>query len=282
MHVETIPSSSPDFPESLKELARPVEQLWTLGDQSLLQLPLVAIVGTRRATSYGERITRAVAGALARAGACVVSGMALGIDATAHRAALDADGKTIAVLGNGADVAYPKSHSRLHDEIIARGLVISEMPPGAQSHRASFILRNRIIAAISKIVIVVEAPYESGALSTVKSAMELGRDIGVVLGNIDSPQSAGSNKLVRDGAYPITDVDDALVFAGFAPRGAPSSQPTDPLQLRVWTALGDGDASLDELCARTALPVAECMIAVSGLELRGSVECALTGEIRRR
>jgi len=282
MLVETIPSSSRDFPESLKDLARPVEQLWTLGDQALLQLPLVAIVGTRRATSYGERITRAVAGSLARAGACIVSGMALGIDAAAHRAALEANGKTIAVLGNGADVPYPTSHSQLHREIVERGLVVSEMPPGARCHRASFLLRNRIIAALAKVVIVIEAPHDSGALNTAEHAMTLGRDLAVVLGNIDSPQSAGSNKLIRDGAYPITDVDDALVFAGIAPRGAPSAKPTDPLELRVWSALGDGGASLDELCTRTALPVAECMIAVSGLELRGSVECALTGEIRRR
>src|SRR3569832_298634 len=134
MLVETIPSSSRDFPAALKELERPVEQLWTLGDQSLLQLPLVAIVGTRRATSYGERITRAVAGALARAGACIVSGMALGIDAAAQRAALEANGKTIAVLGNGVDVPYPMRHSQLHREIVERGLVLSEMAPGARCH----------------------------------------------------------------------------------------------------------------------------------------------------
>ena len=282
MLVETIPFNSPEYPARLRELSRPPGQLWSIGSLAALTEPVVAIVGTRRATAYGERMTRELSSALARAGACVVSGMARGIDGVAHRAALDAGGFTVAVLGTGVDVPYPRPHAALHREIADRGLLLSEMPPGAHSHRGSFVNRNRIIAALAKLVIVVEAPHASGALRTVDHALEIGRDVAVVPGNIDSPQSAGSNRLLRDGAQPILDVDDALTLAGLQPRSRPRDEPDDPTERRVWDALALGEASLDELCARTALPVAECLVAVSGLELRGAVECALTGAVRRR
>src|SRR5207249_9854011 len=143
---------------------------------------------------------RELAGALARAGACVVSGMALGIDAIAHRAALEVNGRTIAVLGTGVDIAYPRAHRGLHAEIVARGLVLSELPPGAHSHGGSFPLRNRIIAALAKVTIVVEAPEGSGALITSERALDLNRTVAAVPGPIDSPQSEGTNKLIREGA----------------------------------------------------------------------------------
>src|SRR5262245_35524897 len=126
------------FPNALRDLRHVPERLWGLGDWTLLSQPLVAIVGTRRATAYGERVTRELAGALARAGACVVSGMALGIDGVAHRAALDAGGHTIAVLGTGVDIAYPRAHRAMHAQIAERGLLLSELAPGAHSHRGSF------------------------------------------------------------------------------------------------------------------------------------------------
>lgn len=282
MLVETIASSSPEYPASLTDLAQPPERLWAIGDRRILRDPVVAIVGTRRATAYGERITRELASALARAGACVVSGMARGIDAAAHRGALDAGGSTVAVLGTGVDVAYPRTHASLHREIGEKGLLLSEMPLGARSHGGSFINRNRIIAALARVVLVVEAPVRSGALHTTDFALTLGRDIGVVLGNIDSPQSLGSNLLLRDGAHPIIEIDDALMLAGLPPRTRGAVRVDDPTELRIWGALGDGEATLDELCARAGLPVSECVAAVSGLELRGAVECSLTGTIRRR
>jgi DNA processing protein len=284
MRVATIPFRSPEYPARLRDLAEPPQELWAIGDRAMLDDPIVAIVGTRRATAYGLRITRELSAALARAGACIVSGMALGIDAAAHRAALEAGGRTIAVLGSGVDVPTPKSHTPLYHEIADRGLLLSEMPLGAHAHMGSFLKRNRIIAALAQVIFVVEAPADSGALNTVMHGMAAGRDIGVVLGNIDSPQSLGSNLLVRDGAHPIVEIDDALALAGLTPhaRGASRRAPDDPMELRVWSALADGDATMDELCARTALPVAECMVAVTGLEMRGAVECALTGVVRRR
>jgi DNA processing protein len=243
---------------------------------------VVAVVGTRRATSYGQRITRELVRALARAGACVVSGMAHGIDAYAHRAALDAGGNTIAVLGNGADVVYPRANTALYREIVERGLVLSELPPGIRSGAWAFPRRNRIIAGLARLTIVVEAPKHSGALNTSKHALELGRDVAAVPGPIDSPQSEGANELIRDGAHAITSVADALALVGLeAPvKIVPELHGAD--EERVWNALVDGSATLDELCARTTLPVAVCMAAVTALELRNVVECALTGEIRRR
>jgi DNA processing protein len=227
-------------------------------------------------------MTAEIAGALARAGATVVSGMAIGVDAAAHRAALDADGATVAVLGTGADVAYPRAHVALHAEIARRGAVLSEMPPGSHSHRGSFPERNRLIAALATVTIVVEAPFDSGALITAKNALDLGRDVAVVPGPIDSPQSQGSNAYLRDGAHPIVAVADALTLVGLAPPGVPSAPRLESdSEIRIWRALDKGGASMDELCARTGLPVTQCLTTVTALELRGLIECALTGEIRR-
>jgi DNA processing protein len=280
--LELVAESDADYPSVLRDLDDPPPILWRWGSLSVLRDPIVAVVGTRRATPYGHRMAREIAGALARAGATIVSGMALGIDAVAHKAALDAGGHTVAVLGTGADVAYPRGHVALHREIGARGLVLSELRPGARSHRGSFPQRNRIIAALARLTIVVEAPVPSGALITARQALDLGRDVAAVPGPIDSPQSQGTNEYIRDGAHPITSVADALTLAGLSPPPRSAPEMGDETEVRLWSALADGAATLDELCARAALPVTQCLTAVTRLELRGVVECALTGEIRRR
>jgi DNA processing protein len=270
------------YPESLRQLNDPPPVLWSRGDWATLTVPVISIVGTRRATAYGQRVAREIAGALARQGACVVSGMALGVDSCAHRAALDAGGRTVAVLGTGADVPYPRAHTALHREIGGRGLVLSELPPGARSDRGSFPRRNRIIAGLARLTIVIEAPLGSGALITSTQANELGRDVAAVPGAIDSPQSVGSNQLLRDGAHVITSVEDALCLVGLNPPVRREPELRGEVEARVWRALELGPSSLDELCARTAMPVSECLTVVTSLELRGVVECALTGEVRRR
>jgi DNA processing protein len=183
--VATIPCLSPDYPAALRDLEPPPEMLWAIGDLATLAEPVVAIVGTRRATAYGLRITRELATAYARAGACIVSGMAFGIDAAAHRAALDAGGRTVAVLGTGVDIAYPRANRALHQDLCARGLVLSEYPPGTQARKHYFVQRNRIIAALARLTIVVEAPFRSGALKTCDFADDLSRDVAVIPGPID-------------------------------------------------------------------------------------------------
>lgn len=280
--MRAIVRGDADYPASLIDLSEPPPVLWCIGDTSALDRPVVAIVGTRRSTSYGERITKELSGALARAGACVVSGMARGIDGVAHVAALDAGGATAAVLGTGVDIAYPPSHRSLYKRIAASGVLLSELPPGAHSHGGSFRERNRIIAALARLTIVVEAPVKSGALWTARFALDLHRDLAIVPGPIDSPQCEGSNLLMRDGAHPITSVADALSLLQLTPPVRTLHDPADPDQSRVWKALREGAADLDTLCHRSSLPVHRCLAAVTALELSGTIECALTGEIRRR
>jgi len=271
-----------DYPPALLELADPPSRIWRIGELSVLDRPVVAIVGTRRSTAYGERVARELAGALARAGACVLSGMARGIDGVAHRGALAAGGMTAAVLGTGVDIAYPPSHRALHATIARSGLLLSELPPGAHLHGGSFRKRNRLIAALARLTIIVEAPIKSGALHTADDATDLHRDVGVVPGPIDSPQCAGSNLLLRDGAQAIMSAADALSLLGLTAPVRTMIEPDDPDQLRIWKALREGPADLDTLCYRAALPVHRCLAAVTGLELKGTIECALTGEIRTR
>jgi DNA processing protein len=275
-------NSDTTFPEQLQTLADPPAALWFIGQWETLRGPVVAIVGTRTATTYGERIARELASALARAGACIVSGMARGIDGVAHRAALDAGGRTAAVLGTGVDVVYPAAHRTLHRHIAERGLLLSELPLGERSTAGSFPRRNRIIAGLAHMTIVVEAPVRSGALITAGDAEASNRIVAAVPGPIDSPQSEGTNLLIRDGAQIITSVADALALVGLTPpvRSTPRLETDD--ESRLWRALADGPADIDGLCHRAALPAQRCLAAVTALELRGAVECALTGEIRRR
>ncbi|MHB0947655.1 MAG: DNA-processing protein DprA [Gemmatimonadaceae bacterium] len=270
------------WPPQLRDLPVPPETLWYLGDAALLRrTPVIAIVGTRDATPYGLRVAADLARAFARAGALVVSGMARGIDAAAHRAALDAAGATVAVLGTGADVPYPAGHRALHQRLAREALVISQFPPGQRAFRGCFPRRNLVIAALSGITIVVEAGFKSGALLTAHAALDLGRVVAAVPGPIDSPQSAGTNELLRDGAVVIASAADALQLAGLTPVLRQVDLPEgDPRA--VWDALAKGAVNMDLLCTRSGLPVQRCLVAVTELELRGLVECRLTGEVARR
>ena len=271
------------YPPALLDLPAPPRVLWAIGDGAVLRPPVVAIVGTRKATPYGLRTTREIAGALARAGACIVSGMARGIDGMAHLAALDAHGGTVAVLGTGVDIAYPAGHRPLHARIRERGLLLSEELPGAHAGPGSFPRRNRLIAALASITIVVEAGVKSGARITASHALELGRTVAAVPGPIDAPQSAGTNSLLRDGATVIADVADALQLAGLTPPiRRPDPEIATAAERAVWSALGDGELDVDTLTVRSGLPARDCLAAVTTLELSGAIECALTGEIRRR
>jgi DNA processing protein len=279
---EQLPVSS--FPEELLGLGEHVpDVLWMRGRREVLERrPRIAIVGTRRATEYGLRVTRELATAFARAGACVVSGLARGIDGMAHQGALEADGDTIAVLGTGLDVEYPRAHRALQRTIGERGLLLSELAPTYPGFPHTFLERNRLIAALAALTIVVEAPEKSGALNTAEWALELDRKLAVVPGPIDQPQSVGSNRLFHVGAHIITCVEDALALVNLTPplrthRGDPQGD-----EGRVWAALANGAMDIDSLCHRSGLPASQCLAAVTKLELAGSIECALTGQIRRR
>jgi DNA processing protein len=281
---EPLQLSASRFPEEIADLGdQTPKALWLRGSADVLGIrPRVAIVGTRRATSYGLRVTRELSSSVARAGGCVVSGLAAGIDGAAHRAALEADGATVAVLGTGIDKAFPVGNRGLQEEIARRGVLLSELERDDHGTRFTFPKRNRIIAALSAVVLVVEAPARSGALDTARHAERLGRTVAAVPGPIDQPQSMGTNLLIRDGAQVITSAEDLLALIGLTPPLRASRAHPDSDEGKVWRALADGALDMDSICHRSGLPAAACMAAVTALELAGCIECLLSGDIRRR
>jgi DNA processing protein len=202
-------SGSFEYPEVLAVDPEPPWVIWLLGNPALLTRAsfggAAGIVGSRRSDAYGNATARDLGRAVARSGGTVISGLAFGIDAAAHRGALDIEsGHTIAVTGGGVDVVYPKAHNSLHQEIVRRGLVLSEMPPGAGLWKWSFPARNRLIAALSRVVVVVQGAKRSGSLHTAEAALTRGRALAAVPGRIDSKICEGSNQLIADGAAVIS------------------------------------------------------------------------------
>ena len=280
--ILTVAATSESYPECLRDLDVIPDPIYVIGDLSLLLEPMASIVGTREPTAYGLRTARNLASALARNGVVIVSGMARGIDAAAHRAALDSGRSTIAVLGTGIDVPYPVGHAELHRVIGERGLLVSENPPGARANKGSFPRRNRIIAALGKFTIVVEGGYKSGAINTANHVIAMGKPLAAVPGPIDSPQSKGANQLLRDGAVVIADVADALALGGVIDAGQMEPAQLSALESRVWSAIGGETLGLDTIAERAALSTRECLASVTALELNGMVESLVTGEVRRR
>jgi DNA processing protein len=197
-----------DYPNLLREIADPPLVLHCAGDRSLLDMAAVSIVGSRRATPYGINAAEMLARELAVAGACVISGLARGIDAAAHRSALDAGGKTIAVLGTGIDVVYPRSNTRLFQRIVSEGLVVSDFPPGSPPLPEHFPMRNRIISGLSLGTVIVEATARSGSLITARMAAEQNREVFAVPGSIFARTSEGTHRLVQYGAKLVHDIND--------------------------------------------------------------------------
>ena len=275
------------YPRALSELPDPPPALWCLGDASLLDpgRVRVALVGTRTATAYGLRVADALARDAAAARVVVVSGMARGIDAAAHTGALLAGGDTVAVLGSGVDVPYPRTHRALHARIVRDGLVLAEALPGSPPTAGAFPRRNRIVAALSRATVVVEAGLRSGALITAGLALDLGRDVGAVPGPVDVAQAAGSNALLRDGAAVVAEPRDLLALVGVQdviPKVAAAPTPElDPVQRRVWSALAEPAADLDLLATRASLDVRACAAAVGLLEAAGLLRTGYDGSIAR-
>jgi DNA processing protein len=253
--------------------------LWVVGDRPLDQASLraAAIVGTRAATAYGEHVAADLAAGLCDRDVAVVSGGAYGIDGAAHRSALAVDGTTVAVLAGGADVPYPAGHSGLLQRIRRHGLVVSEYPPGVRPARHRFLVRNRLVAALSGATVVVEAGFRSGAANTAAWARALGRVVGAVPGPVTSSASAGCHALVRSGAELITAVDDVVEIVGRA--GEFADGPRDCMskldglsesEKRVYEALpGRGTRSATEIALESGLPIAQLQGDLAMLELAG-------------
>lgn len=243
----------------------------------------VAIVGTREASAYGERTAGRLAAACVRSGLVVVSGLARGVDAAAHRGAMNAGGQTIAVLGTGVDVPYPAGHRTLHAEVQQAGLVLSEMEVGARAMPGCFPRRNRLIAALANVTVVVEAPFKSGAINTAGQALELGRVVAAVPGPIDDPRSAGANLLIRDGAQVITDVDDLLGLFGLSTSSmAKDNAGMDPADVALLSLLHGREQDLEVLAFQSGLPVQHVSqrllrLEIGGLVVRGGVGYRVAG-----
>jgi DNA processing protein len=243
----------------------------------------VTIVGARRATSYGREVARELGRELASAGMVVVSGLAFGIDGCAHRGALDGGGRTIAVLGCGPDVAYPASHRSLWRRIGEAGLVLSELPPGAPPWRWTFPARNRIMAALAGMTVVVEAAARSGSLITTDLAADLGRDLGAVPGPVTSRASAGPNGLLAAGAHVIRDAQDVLdAMLGPGRRQLDRSGSTlDPQLEAVLAAVEAGESTCDAVATATDLSGPAAAAALARLELLGYLTCSSVGTYSR-
>ncbi len=271
--LQVLPMDDPQYPARLREIESPPLVLYLSGQLLPQDEWAAAIVGTRRATPYGKAVAAELAGGLAASGVTVVSGLARGIDGIAHQAALEAGGRTLAVLGSGLDHIYPPEHRNLARSIASAGAVLSDYPLGTSPEGGNFPARNRIIAGLSLAVIVVEAGESSGALITADFAAEQGRDVFAVPGRIYDRGSLGTNRLIAAGAFPVTTVDDVLEVlnlesvAAAAPREP--SLPKDATERRVLEALSADPVHIDELRERCELPIAELTACLSMLELRG-------------
>jgi DNA processing protein len=241
-------------------------------------------VGARKATSYGLDVARELAAALALTELAVISGMALGIDSEAHRGALDSGGTTVAVLAGGSDVPYPASHAVLHRQISERGLVLSEMPPGVQPLKWMFPARNRLIAALAGMTVVVQAGARSGSLITARHAAELGRDVGAVPGEIRLPGSSGTNGLIADGAALVSDAQAVLDRLVHVSARAPRHVTGPPLPAMLQTTLAaveQGCSTGDAISAHAGLSGKDAAIALTQLELHGYVQVGSAGGYAR-
>lgn len=270
--VRWVARSDPGFPALLRAIHDPPPGLFLRGSAraDVLSAPCVAIVGARGCSSYGAQIARSFARELAGAGLVVVSGLARGIDGEAHRGALEAAGVTVAVLGCGIDRDYPAAHASLADRIRERGLLVSEYAPGVEPAPWLFPARNRIIAGLARATVVVEARERSGALITADLALEEGREVFAVPGEITSRLSAGTNALLRLGATPATSSRDVLEALGVEPP-PPSAPELGPVAARLYERLQDGPADANELARATEIPASELAAALTELELTGVV-----------
>jgi len=274
MKIKMLSPGEEIFFQIISTIAYMPKKLYYIGKVPVNRLPVIAIVGTRKPTSYGREVTFKLAYNLAQKGVIIVSGLALGVDAIAHRAALEAGGTTIAVLANGLDSIYPASHKNLAEQIVAKGgMLVSEYPPGVLARDFQFLARNRIVSGIADAVIVTEAAARSGTLSTVAHALDQNREVFAVPGNITSPLSVGPNRMIAQGAHPVLDADDVL--QAIAPHLI-STQTTlnlgsTPTEKAIIDLLQKGIRDGESLQQQSGVSASEFMQAMTMLEIGGIV-----------
>lgn len=275
----SLTMDSLDYPNLLRLIKDPPKVLHYIGDISLCnQTVCLAVVGARKSTPYGKWAAYHIAKRAAEHGVTIVSGLASGIDSAGHRGALDAGGKTIAVLGCGIDLCYPKSNADLLEKIKQEGLVLSEYEPGMPPLAFQFPLRNRIISGLSQGVVIAEASLNSGSLITAGYALNQGREVYAVPGNINSVYSIGANKLIQDGATPVVVIDDILQGLGISHHGALQEDWTNlgKDEIRVMQLVQEGgEVTLDSLCRASGKSPSEVGALVTILEMKGRIQTSM-------
>ena len=274
-HIQVLTWEDEAYPRRLKEIDQPPPVIYVRGELLEADGWTVAIVGTRQVTVYGRQVAEELAAYLAQRGVVVVSGLARGVDGFAHNAALKAGGRTYAVLGSGVDMVYPPEHQRLAERIIENGALISDYAPGTPPESSNFPPRNRIISGLSLATVVVEAGETSGALITATFAAEQGRDVLAVPGNINAPQSKGTNRLIQQGAKPLLKPDDVLESLELElvqeKREARTALPGEPLEACIYKVLSSQPVHIDEIGIQTGLSIDKVSATLTLMELKGFV-----------
>jgi len=273
--ISVLTWNDPDYPARLQEVSQPPPVLYLRGELQPADDFAVAVVGTRRVTSYGKQTAEEIASHLARNGVTVVSGLARGVDALAHHAALQSAGRTLAVLGSGVDRIYPPENRRLAEQISQQGALMSDYPPGTAPDSANFPPRNRIISGLSRAVVVVEAGQTSGALITAAFAAEQGREVFAVPGSIYAPQSVGANLLIEQGARPYLNSARLLEILDLTQAVAQGNArvvlPSDAIEVQLYAVLSSEPLHVDEIRQQTDLPIEKVSAALVMMELKGLV-----------
>jgi DNA processing protein len=273
--IQVLTWKDEEYPKRLKEINQPPPVLYLHGAILPEDHFSVAIVGTRRVTPYGRQVAEEIGSSLAANGITIVSGLARGVDSIAHQAALRAGGRTLAVLGSGVDKIYPPEHRTLAKQLTGSGAVISDYAPGTPPESSNFPPRNRIISGLSMAVVVVEAGRTSGALITAEFAVEQGREVFAVPGNIFAQQSKGTNKLIQQGAHPVLSTQDILQVLNLTrisqQKKALKTLPSDEIEATLLKALGYEPQNIDEIRNQTGLPVEKVSSTLVIMELKGMV-----------
>ena len=281
MEIQHFTKASSGFPDYLRHIPNPPESLYVLGNTSaLVDYPRLAVVGTRKMTSYGRSVTNQLAGEAAGQGVVIISGLALGVDAIAHQAALDASGMTVAVLAGGLDHITPTTNYRLAMRILEEGgAIVSEYPPGTPPMKNNFIARNRLVSGLADGLLVTEAAVNSGTLHTVNFALDQGKTVMAVPGNINSPLSAGTNNLLRQGAVPVTTAKDIMEALNIEPPEPHQIDlfANDPAEATILKLLQGGSSTTGELLINSKLGARTFNQALTMLEITGRIHSVGAG-----
>ena len=274
-NIQVLTWKDDDYPKRLHEIDNSPPVIYIRGEIKSRDDWAVAVVGTRRITPYGQQVAERIADRLARSGITVVSGLALGVDAVAHQSTLDAGGRTLAVLGSGVDRIYPARNRKLAARVIENGAIISDYAPGTPPEASNFPPRNRIISGLSLATVIVESGSKGGALITANFALEQGRDVFAVPGNIFAPQSRGPNRLIQRGAHPLLDPKEILEVLDLTrvteQHEARIVLPSNSTEAQLYKVLGHEPLHVDEIRAQTELPIDQVTAALAMMELKGMV-----------